>query len=103
MGITPNLIIGTWVGGDDRWIRFTSIVDGQGARMARPFFGEVLRLIEQDSMPGFGADIEFNIPQGDIGIELDCETYKLLNEGTPNEFDDEDIEEEPVDLDDDWG
>lgn len=104
MGITPNLIIGTWVGGDDRWIRFTSIVDGQGARMARPFFGEVLRLIEQDSMPGFGPDVEFNIPQGDIGIELDCDVYKLINEGAPNnEFDEEDVEGEPVDLDDDWG
>lgn len=103
MGITPNLVIGTWVGGDDRWIRFTSLPEGQGARMARPYFGKVLELIEQDSLPGFGRDAKFEIPQGDIGIELDCDEYKRINEGidiNDSEFE-EDTEEE--DDDDDWG
>ena len=104
MGITPNLVIGTWVGGDDRWIRFTSITDGQGSRMARPYFGKVLELIEQDSLPGFGAGVEFEIPQGDIGIELDCEEYKRINEGIDiNESEFEEDTEEEEDDDDDWG
>lgn len=102
MGITPNLVIGTWVGGDDRWIRFTTIGDGQGSRMARPYFGKVLELIEKDSLPGFGIDAEFEVPQGDIGIELDCEEYQRINQGIdindPDEFNDEEDEEE----EDDW-
>ena len=48
--------------------------------MARPYFGKVLELIEQDSLPGFGRDAKFEIPQGDIGIELDCDEYKRINE-----------------------
>ena len=103
MGITPNLVIGTWVGGDDRWIRFTTIGDGQGSRMARPYFGKVLELIEKDSLPGFGVDAKFEVPQGDIGIELDCEEYQRTNQGIdindPDEFNEEEEEEE----EDDWG
>jgi penicillin-binding protein 1A len=101
MGITPNLVIGTWVGGDDRWIRFTTIGDGQGSRMARPYFGKVLELIEKDSLPGFGVDAKFEVPQGDIGIELDCEEYQRTNQGIdindPDEFNEEEEKE------DDWG
>ena len=103
MGITPNLVIGTWVGGDDRWIRFTTIGDGQGSRMARPYFGKVLELIEKDSLPGFGVDAKFEVPQGDIGIELDCEEYQRINQGIdindPDEFNEEEEEED----EDDWG
>jgi penicillin-binding protein 1A len=45
MGITPNLVVGTWVGGDDRWVRFRSLYYGQGARMARPIFSNFLKNI----------------------------------------------------------
>jgi penicillin-binding protein 1A len=103
MGITPNLVIGTWVGGDDRWIRFTTIGDGQGSRMARPYFGKVLELIEKDSLPGFGVDAKFEVPQGDIGIELDCEEYQRTNQGIDINDPDEFNEEEEKEEEDDWG
>ncbi|NJN34287.1 MAG: penicillin-binding protein, partial [Saprospiraceae bacterium] len=41
MGVTPKLVVGTWVGGEDQWIRFLRIEDGQGSAMARPFFSKV--------------------------------------------------------------
>ena len=36
MSITPNMVVGIWTGGDDKWIRFLSLNDGEGYTMARP-------------------------------------------------------------------
>ena len=38
MGVTPNLVTGTWVGGEDRDIHFDNTYIGQGANMALPIF-----------------------------------------------------------------
>ncbi len=46
MGITPSLVVGTWVGGEDRWIRFLNIEDGQGSVMARPIFSKLIAKLE---------------------------------------------------------
>jgi len=43
MGLTPELVVGTWVGGDNRWLRFRSLRYGSGAHMAKPFFREFVR------------------------------------------------------------
>ena len=53
MGITPSLAVGTWVGGDDRWIRFLSIGNGQGSKMARPFFTEFIRELEKQKVADY--------------------------------------------------
>jgi penicillin-binding protein 1A len=49
MGITPNLVVGTWVGGDEQWVRFYTLEDGQGYVMARPILRNFLLNIEQDT------------------------------------------------------
>ncbi|MCB0566619.1 MAG: penicillin-binding protein [Phaeodactylibacter sp.] len=90
MGITPTLVVGTWVGGEDRWIRFRSLTYGQGAYMAKPFFREFLRRLEASDEYGYNADARFHRPPGDIGIEMDCDEY--LRSTLPlndNEFEDE--------------
>ena len=76
MGMTPNLVVGTWVGGDDRWVRFRTMQYGIGGKMARPFFGRLLKKIEADPNADYDASIAFFRPQGDIGIEVDCEVYR---------------------------
>ena len=38
IGMTRNLCIGVWVGGEDRCIHFKSIAQGSGARTARPIW-----------------------------------------------------------------
>ena len=43
MGVTPTLVTGTWVGGEDRWIRFLDLGNGQGGRLARPYFTEFMK------------------------------------------------------------
>lgn len=76
MGITPNLIVGTWVGGDDRWVRFRTITYGQGARMARPIFVNFLSRVENDKKIGFDTKAKFASAEGENGIEMNCSLYE---------------------------
>ncbi len=76
VGISPDLVVGTWVGGDQRWIRFLSLSDGIGARMARPFYANFLKRLEADETVDYDKEARFIIPPGDIGIVLDCEIYE---------------------------
>ncbi|MEZ4941599.1 MAG: transglycosylase domain-containing protein [Saprospiraceae bacterium] len=81
MGVTPRLVVGTWVGGDDRWIRFLSLGDGQGSRMARPIFADFLKRLENDKSAGYDYNARFERPPGDLNIEIDCSKY--LDESLP--------------------
>jgi penicillin-binding protein 1A len=92
MGITPRLVVGTWVGGEDQFIRFLNIADGQGSAMARPFFAKTLQKIEK-SIPSYDASAQFVVPSGDLQITLDCSQYQetgpsgLPVDAVPTEFD----------------
>lgn len=94
VGFTPELVIATWVGGDQEFIRFNSLADGQGAVMARPFFEKLLQKIESDNRIGLGKNTIFSLPEGEI-VELDCSKYEtaiLTDEdigNTDDSFDDE--------------
>lgn len=76
MGITPRLVVGTWVGGEDRWIRFLSLADGQGSRMARPIFASFISRLEKDPKSGYDFNARFVRPPGDLGIETNCAAYE---------------------------
>lgn len=96
MGITPNLIVGTWVGGEEQFVRFRSIGDGAGSQMARPFFIDFMKKVENDPRIGFDTEAKFVVPEGD-NLELDCDKYeKILESKKPkkvevleDEFEDE--------------
>lgn len=78
MGITPDLVIGTWVGCDDRYIRFRSLTYGQGAKMARPIFQNILLNMQADTTLRddkiFDPASQFPIPEI-IEREMDCLKY----------------------------
>lgn len=78
MGVTPNLVVGTWVGGEDQWIRFRSIREGQGGVMARPIFLNFLEALEADPNTDFTIETSFAKPEGKLGITIDCATYDSL-------------------------
>lgn len=82
MGVTPRLVVGTWVGGEDHWIRFLSLADGQGSRMARPIFAGFIKRLETDKNSGYDVNARFFRPPGDLEIEIDCSKY--LNESAPS-------------------
>jgi penicillin-binding protein 1A len=100
IGVTPSLVVGTWVGGEDPWIRFLSLANGQGSRMAKPFFRTFLDELEKRDDVDFDPNARFNIPPGGMDIEIDCEKYKGMQD-TPDydhfqeqdEFQDEFIED----------
>lgn len=78
IGITPTMVVGTWVGGEDQWIRFNSLADGQGAVMARPFYKAFLERLENDPSLDYDPDARFPRPTGGLDIETDCEKYNAL-------------------------
>ena len=97
MGLTPNLVTGTWVGGEYPWIRFLGIGDGAGSRMARPYFLDYMKRVESDKKLRFNTNAVFVSPEDDLGIELDCSTYESLYQAeTPIE---DEIEADEDDFD----
>lgn len=77
MGVTPNLVVGTWVGGEDQWIRFRINSLGQGSYMAAPFFVKLMVRLEADEELDWDTDAKFFVPPGELGIELDCDQYDI--------------------------
>jgi len=79
MGFTPDLVVATWVGGDNEWIRFRDSRDGYGGKMARPFFTEFLTRLENDPKSGYDPTKRFVVPKQQI-VHLDCATYDAMEE-----------------------
>jgi penicillin-binding protein 1A len=48
MGLTPDLVTGVWVGGEDMLVRYRSMEWGQGARMALPIYGYMMQKVYKD-------------------------------------------------------
>ena len=64
MGLTPTLVSGVWVGGDDRDIHFDSMAMGQGATMALPVFALYMQRVYADKRLGYNPDAVFDMPEG---------------------------------------
>lgn len=79
MGITPDLVTGVWTGGDDKWIRFLTLNDGQGYVMARPIFEKYMRKLEADTTAVFNTKAEFALPPSGFFNLIDCEKYKTVD------------------------
>ena len=63
MGVTPSLVSGVWVGGDDRDIHFDSMRWGQGATMALPVWALYMKRVLADKSLGYSADETFDFPE----------------------------------------
>ena len=92
MGITPNLAVGTWVGGEDSWIRFRTLANGQGGVMARPAFVEFVQRLENDPSTGFDETARFTVPT-EMDVEINCEVYNNIKK----QYQEDDIEEDLFD------
>ena len=96
MGITPSLVVGTWVGGEDQWIRFLSLTNGQGSVMAKPFFRNFIKRIQDAPDVDYEPEAIFLKPFGELDIEIDCEKYEQLQRQQNNveEFEENEIFED---------
>jgi len=75
MGITPDLVAGVWVGGEERSIRFNSMALGQGSAMALPIFGLFMQKVYADKRINLTQD-PFERPLN-FNINLDCNDPNL--------------------------
>ena len=62
MGLTPQLVSGCWVGGEDRDIHFDSMTYGQGAAMALPIWAYYMKKVYADRSLGYSPNAKFDIP-----------------------------------------
>lgn len=75
MGCTPDLVTATWVGCEDRFIRFRSMEYGQGASTALPICAKFLQKVFADSTAlGISPSRQFERPEK-LTIDLNCKTY----------------------------
>jgi len=71
MGVSPELVVGTWVGGENTWIRFLHIYEGSG--VAGPFYIDYMKRLEDDPNIRLNEGKRFRLP--DDPINQDCDTY----------------------------
>jgi penicillin-binding protein 1A len=82
MGLTPDLVTGVWVGGDDRTIRFRSTSLGQGANMALPIWALYMKKIYADTQLQLTKG-DFERPEGLKEDYFNCATFdENSNTGT---------------------
>lgn len=74
MGITPDLVAGTWVGGEDRAIHFRSIALGQGNKLAMPVYGAFMQKVYADRTLDRSKE-PFPKPSAPLSVELDCAKF----------------------------
>ena len=64
MGVSPKLVSGCWVGGEDRDIHFESMAYAQGAAAALPIFGLYMKKIYADSSIDITQQDQFDLTPG---------------------------------------
>lgn len=62
MAFTPDLVSGTWVGGEERYIHFNSMAEGQGASMALPIYGRFMSKVYADKTLPYDQNKRFEFP-----------------------------------------
>ena len=71
MGITPKLVTGVWVGGENRSIHFDNLAIGQGANMALPIWALYMKEVFEDEEIPINQEDEFEEPVN-FNINLEC-------------------------------
>lgn len=87
MGFTPDLVSGTWVGGEERYIHFRYGADGQGAEMALPIYGKFLKKIFADKTLPYSQDSKFEFPADFNPCEDELEGEEFEEESIEGAFD----------------
>lgn len=75
MGVSKDLVSGTWVGGDDRAIHFRSWTAGQGSRTARPIWVKFMTKVYEDKSLQYTKGA-FPRPERPLSIEINCDVYE---------------------------
>lgn len=71
IGGTPDLVCGVWTGAEDRSVRFVSTGLGQGANMALPIFGLMMRKVYDDQTIRLNRG-DFEKPNNISDFKINC-------------------------------
>jgi penicillin-binding protein 1A len=80
IAMTPQLVIGSWVGADDPRIRFRITELGQGSSTALPMVAYFLKQVNQDTTFKDISDARFKPLPRELQQQLDCDLYELTPE-----------------------
>lgn len=75
MGVSKDLVSGTWVGGDDRAIHFRNWGAGQGSKTARPIWVKFMTKVYEDKTLGYTKG-QFPRPERPLSVEINCSVYE---------------------------
>ena len=64
MAVTPKLVTGCWVGGEDRDIHFDNMTYGQGAAMGLPVYALYMQRVYRDEALPYSQSDKFDRPAG---------------------------------------
>lgn len=78
IGLTPELVTGVWVGGEDRSIHFRTITYGQGAHMALPIWAIYMKKVYNDNKLKISQG-DFEKPANELKVETDCNKFEQQN------------------------
>jgi penicillin-binding protein 1A len=78
MGMTPQLVSGVWVGGEERSIRFRYMDYGQGAVLALPIWALYMQKVYKDTHLPYNDKATFKKP-ANLSVELDCNEFEKNN------------------------
>lgn len=85
MGITPDLVTGVWVGGEDRSVRFRTITLGQGATLALPIWALYMKRIYNDKKLEVSQG-DFEPPLAPLSVEINCQKYEENQKKQGNKY-----------------
>ena len=90
MGFTPELVTGVWVGGEERYIHFNSMANGQGASMALPIYGKYMKMVYDDSSLPYSQEVRFPVAPFDLCERADYGDFQeeeIVEESISGAFD----------------
>lgn len=92
IGFTPKLVAGSWVGADNRNVRFRSISLGAGSSMALPIWGDFMSKLREDKNFKYYVNAKFSPTPPMIAERLTCpnavnDTTRYYPPPEPDPFD----------------
>jgi penicillin-binding protein 1A len=85
MGLSPNLVTGIWVGGEDRDIHFDNLSIGQGANMALPVWALYMNSVFENPEIPITQEDEFEEPVN-FKANLECSDEKRPRKEMEEEY-----------------
>ncbi len=86
IGITPQLVNGSWTGAELRSIHFEDLQSGQGASMALPIWGYYMKKVYADKSLPYSDESVFERP-ANFNVNLNCNDPESIEQSLDNSED----------------